>query len=86
MEQAAEQLCRRATERIRPALVGYRNSFLSEDYLVYVLNELDAPTSGDDLISEHGEDIALMLRGGRRSARRRRTRSYVIVFPTWSTI
>src|SRR4030095_10228898 len=41
IEQRAEKLCRQVTERIRSALTSRRGAFLSEDYLVYLVHELD---------------------------------------------
>jgi hypothetical protein len=94
LEQAAEQLCHETAERLRPALLGYRKTFLSEDYLVYAVHELDEPTSADELVAERGEDIALMLRGERQplSAQEQATIlrhqiSYLaddLVVPTWN--
>jgi hypothetical protein len=94
LEQKAEQAVRMIVERLKPALMGYRDQFLSEDYLVYALNELDEPLSGDDLIEKHGDDIAAMLRGERQPlSRQERTKilrhhiSYLaddLVVPTWN--
>jgi len=66
-EQRAEQLCRVVAARLRPALAGYRDEFLSEDYLVYVIHELDRDVSADQLMAAHGDDIAAMLRGEREA-------------------
>src|SRR5262249_34004425 len=33
LEEAAEQLCRQTVAKLRPALSGFREKFLSEDYL-----------------------------------------------------
>jgi hypothetical protein len=66
LEQRAEQLCGTIVDRIRPALVGYRERLLSEDYLVYSINEVEDRLSGDDLVAAHGEEIATMLRGERQ--------------------
>ena len=66
LEQRAEQLCRTMVERLRPALKGHRDIHLSEDYLVYLVSELDRPLSADDLLKAHGGDIAAMLRGERQ--------------------
>jgi hypothetical protein len=66
LEQRAEIACRQVASRLRPALVACRDEFLSEDYLVYAVNELDQPASADTLITEHGDEIAVMLRGERQ--------------------
>jgi hypothetical protein len=63
VEQGAEKLCRQVTERIRSALTSRRGPILSEDYLVYLVHELDQPRSAEELLSERGSEIAAMLRG-----------------------
>ena len=93
-EQRAERLCRTVADRLKPALVGYRDEFLSEDYLVYAIYELDRAVSADELIAQHGEDIAAMLRGERqalsdqeKTAILRHRLSYLaddLVVPTWN--
>src|SRR5207244_8088720 len=94
LEQQAEQLCRAVTARLTPALVGYRSEFLSEDYLVYAIHELDHLMSADELIAEHDEDLAAMLRGERqplskqeKTAILQHRLSYLaddLVVPTWN--
>ena len=94
LEQRAEQAARTIAGRLKPALVGYHDQFLSEDYLVYAINELDRHLSADELLAEHGEDIAAMLRGERqRLSDQERTKilrhriSYLaddLVVPTWN--
>jgi len=66
LEQRAEHVCRTMVDRLRPALHDARQRFLSEDYLVYVVNELERPLSADAVVAERGEDIAAMLRGERQ--------------------
>jgi hypothetical protein len=93
-EQRAEALCRTMADRLRPALAGYRRTFLSEDYLVYLVNELDHPQSAEDLLAQHGDDVAVMLRGERqalsdqeKSTILRHRISYLaddLVVPTWN--
>jgi hypothetical protein len=94
LERRAEQAVRTIADRLKPALVGYRQQFLSEDYLVYAINELDQPLSADDLLARHGADIAAMLRGERQMlSEQERTKilrhriSYLVddlVVPTWN--
>jgi hypothetical protein len=94
LEQRAEQACRAVVERLRPALRGYREQFLSEDYLVYAVHELDQPQSADQLVASHGRDIAAMLRGERQPlSEQERAKilehriSYLaddLVVPTWN--
>jgi len=81
-------------QRLKPALAGPRSSFLSEDYLVYVVNELERRQTASEVIARHGEAIAAMLRGERqRLSEQERTKilrhriSYLdddLVIPTWN--
>jgi len=94
LERRAEQLCRAVLGRIEPALVGPRKEFLSEDYLVFAIHELDQPTSADQLIAERSETIAEILRGERqtlsdqeRYAILQHRLSYLaddLIVPTWN--
>ena len=94
LEQRAEQACRAIADRLRLALKGYRDSWLSEDYLVYEINELEQVTSADELVRVRGEEIAIMLRGERqplseqeKSTILRHRISYLVddlVIPTWN--
>jgi hypothetical protein len=94
LEQRAENVCRQALARLRPALVGLREALLSEDYLVFVVHALDRPLSGDDLVASRGETIARMLRGERQPLSQQeqttilqRRISYLaddLVIPTWN--
>jgi hypothetical protein len=93
-EQRAEGICRRLVDRLRPALVDPRGTFLSEDYLVYVVHELSHRQTGEQLLIESGKVIALMLRGERQplsgqeeSKILRHRISYLaddLVIPTWN--
>ena len=94
LEQRAEATARTLVDRLRPALVGVRGSFLSEDYLVYVVNELEPEQAASEVMATHGEAIAAMLRGERqRLSEQERTKilrhriSYLaddLVIPTWN--
>lgn len=94
LEQRAEQVCRAVVKRLGPALVGKRETFLSEDYLVFAVNELDRPTSAETLLAARGHDIAQLLRGERQLlSEQERARvldhriSYLaddLVVPTWN--
>jgi hypothetical protein len=94
LEQRAEQACRTIADRLRTALKGYRSAFLSEDYLVYVINELQNPMSAEELVMARGEEIATMLRGERQPLSEqekttilRHRISYLVddlVVPTWN--
>ena len=93
-EQRAEDLCRQVMRKVGPALKAPRETFLSEDYLVYTVTELDRRLTGDELVAERGEDIAAMLRGERHPLSNqeknkilRRRISYLaddLVVPSWN--
>jgi hypothetical protein len=95
LEQRAEQLCRTVIARLAKALANARQQFLSEDYLVFAVNELDRPLTSDQLLEERGEEIATMLRGERQRLSEeekgkilRHRISYLaddLVVPTWNT-
>jgi hypothetical protein len=94
LEQDAERLCRRVIDRLRPALTSARDRFLSEDYVVFAVNELERPLSAESLLAERGNAIATLLRGERQelSAQEREkvlahNISYLaddLVVPTWN--
>jgi hypothetical protein len=95
LESGAEELVRRTTARLRPALMGHRDKYLSEDYLVYAITHLDHEMTADALISAHGDDVAQLLRGEQRPLSAQETAtilrhriSYLaddLVVPTWNT-
>lgn len=94
LEQRAEQICRMVIERLRPSLVSPRHEFLSEDYVVFTINELGLSVTADELLAGRGREIAAMLRGERQQlSDQERTRilehriSYLaddLVVPTWN--
>src|SRR6185436_2752715 len=71
-----------------------REPFLSEDYLVYVVHELERAQTATEMIATHGEAIAAMLRGERQRLSEQETTkilrhriSYLaddLVIPTWN--
>lgn len=63
LERQTEQACRTVAQRLAPALEKPRQTFLSEDYVVVAVNELDRPHTSDDLVAAHGHIIAGLLRG-----------------------
>ena len=65
LERRAEDLCRRVTDRLRPAITGHRDSYLSEDYLVFAIHDLDTRVTAVQLLAAHGDEIASLLRGER---------------------
>lgn len=66
LEERATNLCRAVVDRVRPALREPRASYLSEDYLVFAVTELETPLSAEQLVDRHGGDIAQLLRGERQ--------------------
>ena len=66
LEVRAADACREVITRVRGALVGERPSQLSEDYLAFVVHQLERPVASDQLIEERGNDIAQLLRGERQ--------------------
>lgn len=62
LEALALALCRQCTERLSPALVEPRRSQLTEDYVVSALVHDGTGTPAATLLSEHGTDIARLLR------------------------
>lgn len=90
----AEAVCRKAIERLRPALKDARERLVSEDYLVFSATALDDVETADALIAAHGGEIAQLLRGERdplspqeRDDVLRHRISYLVndlVVPTWN--
>ena len=63
LDAAAEAYCRAAATRLRPALQGPRETFLSEDYFVFGVTRAEGAPPADALLAAHGDDIARLLRG-----------------------
>ena len=63
LEYQAQQVIRGRLDRIAPAMVRPYREWLSEDYYVFTLSEVPGQPSGADLLSEHGPQIAEILRG-----------------------
>lgn len=70
LEVRAADACRGVVARVRGALAGERPSQLSEDYLAFVVHALARPVTADQVIDEHGADIAQLLRGERQALSR----------------
>ena len=66
LEQRAGEACRDPVNRFTAEMRNTRTSFLTEDYLVFAVAEFDRPTTADDLVDQHGADIAQLLRGERQ--------------------
>jgi hypothetical protein len=67
LEQHAAESSRLIVDRVRTALTAPRRSFLSEDYVAIVVNQLDRAAPATDLVEQHGGEIAQMLRGERQT-------------------
>ena len=90
----AEAFCRRAVDRLRPAMTAPREQLVAEDYLVFAATSLDDVDGADRLIAAHGGEIAQLLRGERdplssqeREEVLRHRISYLsndLVVPTWN--
>jgi hypothetical protein len=63
LDARAEAYCRAAAMRLRPALQEPRDSFLSEDYVVFGVTAAEGAPSADTLLAAHGDEIARLLRG-----------------------
>ena len=95
LERHAEQACRSLAARLGDALTAPRLTLLSEDYVVFAVNELDRPQSAADLLAVHGDVVAQLLRGesAQLSPQERdevlsNRISYLaddLVIPTWSS-
>jgi hypothetical protein len=94
LERQAEQACRSVVERLKHAMTDPRQSALTEDYLVFAINEMSRPYNADELVEHHGDVIASVLRGERATLSRqerdeilRHRISYLandLVIPTWN--
>jgi hypothetical protein len=94
LERQAEQACRTVADRLKSALSEPRQTLLTEDYLVFAVNEVSRSHSADDLVTHHGDVIASVLRGESAPLSRqereeilRHRLSYLaddLVIPTWN--
>ena len=94
LERQADQACRRVAEQLKHAMKDARQTALTEDYLVFAINELNRAHSADELVEHHGDVIASVLRGERAPLSRqerdeilRHRISYLandLVIPTWN--
>jgi hypothetical protein len=94
LERRAEEAVRGVADRLRASMVEPRANFLSEDYLVLAIHEIDRVHTADDLIEYHGDVIAALVRGERGTLSRqerdevlRHRLSYLandLVIPTWN--
>ncbi len=63
LERQAQQILRARLERIASAIVRPYSEWLSEDYYVFHLGHIEGEPTGVDLLAQHGDHIARILRG-----------------------
>lgn len=63
LERQAQQVVRERLERIAPVIVRPYDQWISEDYYVFVLDEIKGNPTGSDLLAERGDEITRILRG-----------------------
>src|SRR5271166_1174382 len=63
LERQAQQIIRGRLERTAPAIVRPYSDWLSEDYYIFLLSDVPGRPRGADLLSQHGPEIAQVLRG-----------------------
>jgi len=90
----AERCCERLLERIVPALTRPHARRLSEEYVVFTVNQTDPLMTADELLRVHGAEIAQVVLGEREPlspqeheevlAHRMSYLSCDLVVPTWS--
>jgi hypothetical protein len=59
----AEQIAKERIERTRPALVKPYENWLSEDYFIFFMREIDGNPSGSQLLNSCGQEISQVVRG-----------------------
>ena len=94
LEARVEEAVRRLVDRCGAALTRLRPSWLSEDYLVVAVHDLDGRLTAEDLLAQRGESLAQLLRGEAQALSRqeqeevlRNRLSYLacdLVVPTWN--
>lgn len=65
LEKIAEEVVRGRIQRIATAMIRPNDRWLSEDYYVFLLNEVDGQPQGAELLKEHGSQIAQIVSGER---------------------
>jgi len=63
LERQAQQIVRGRLKRIAPAILRPYTDWLSEDYYIFLLSDVPGRPLGASLLSQHGPEIAEMLRG-----------------------
>jgi hypothetical protein len=63
LPKRSEQIAREKVERTRPALVKPYGSWLSEDYFIFLIREIEGSPTAAHLLSSCGQQIAQVVRG-----------------------
>jgi len=63
LEHRAQEVVRERLARISSVIVRPYEQWISEDYYVFLLSEIEGNPTGTELLSQHGEEIARILRG-----------------------
>jgi hypothetical protein len=63
LERQAQQIIRGRLQKILPAVVRPYEEWLSEDYYIFLLLNVPGAPAGQDLLAQHGPEIAQILRG-----------------------
>ncbi len=63
LEARAQEAVRALTSRCGRALTKLRTTWLSEDYLIVAVHEIDGAPAADALLASNGQQIAQLLRG-----------------------
>jgi hypothetical protein len=63
LEARSEEAVRGIVQRCGSTMTRAHQIFLSEDYLVVAVHQLDAPLSADELLATRGPQLAQLLRG-----------------------
>jgi hypothetical protein len=94
LEPMARSCLDRLIGRLDAAIRQKRDSFLSEDYVVFTVTALDIAVPAAEMLEAHGDDIAHLLRGERAGLSRqerdevlKHRLSYLesdLVIPTWN--
>ncbi len=63
LERMAQEIVRERLPRIASVIIRPYDEWISEDYYVFEINEIDGNPVGLDLLTQHGPEIARILRG-----------------------
>ena len=95
LARGAERLAHSLVDRIHATIVKPRETYLTEDYLVFAVTSLEQPVGAEELLRARGANISQLLRGERgalsaeeREEVLRHRISYFaddLVIPTWSS-